>query len=96
VDSSLIASSLSDFRKHRLQFHRSGPFFTVFLSNSAAIGRQIRQKPSSLGPNFASMPKVRQAARFFYRKENEGMLMHKSNKPSLQFWIEARTMKFVT
>ncbi|APW45818.1 hypothetical protein BLL52_2129 [Rhodoferax antarcticus ANT.BR] len=54
--------SLSDLRKHRLQFDRSGPFFTVFSPLSQAMGLQIRQKLSSLGPNFASMPKVRQAA----------------------------------
>ncbi len=56
-------SSLSDFGKHRLQFDLSGAFFTVFLTNSWAIGLQIRQKLPSLGPNFASMPKARQAAR---------------------------------
>ncbi len=52
--------SLSDFRKHRLQFDRSGPFLasplfenTVFLPHSPAMGLQIRQKLASLGPNFA-------------------------------------------
>ncbi|MEY4563776.1 MAG: hypothetical protein RLZZ618_3053, partial [Pseudomonadota bacterium] len=30
-----------------------GPFFTVFLSHSGAMGLQIRQKLSSLGPIFA-------------------------------------------
>ena len=37
----------------RLQIDRSGPFFTVFLPNSWAIGLQIRQKLCSLGPIFA-------------------------------------------
>ncbi len=37
----------------RLQIDRSGPFFTVFLSHSRAVGRQIQQKLSSLGPIFA-------------------------------------------
>ena len=37
----------------RLQTDRSGPFFTVFLSHSWAMGLQIRQKLSSLGPVFA-------------------------------------------
>ena len=37
----------------RLQIDRSGPFFTVFLPNSSAIGLQIRQKLDSLGPIFA-------------------------------------------
>jgi hypothetical protein len=37
----------------RLQIGRSGPFFTVFLPHSRAMGLQIRQKPSSLGPLFA-------------------------------------------
>ena len=34
----------------RLQIDRSGPFFTVFLPHSGAMGLQIRQKLSSLGP----------------------------------------------
>ncbi len=38
---------------HRLQIGRSGPFFTVFLPHSLAMGLQIRQKLSSLGPIFA-------------------------------------------
>ena len=37
----------------RLQIDRSGPFFTVFLTHSSAMGLQIRQKLSSLGPIFA-------------------------------------------
>ena len=37
----------------RLQTDRSGPFFTVFLTDSGAMGLQIRQKLSSLGPIFA-------------------------------------------
>ena len=37
----------------RLQIGRSGPFFTVFLPHSLAMGLQIRQKLSSLGPIFA-------------------------------------------
>jgi hypothetical protein len=32
---------------------RSGPFFTGFLTHSWAMGLQIRQKLSSLRPNFA-------------------------------------------
>jgi len=32
---------------------RSGPFFTGFLTHSVAMGLQIRQKLSSLGPIFA-------------------------------------------
>jgi hypothetical protein len=34
----------------RLQTDRSGPFFTAFLPHSSAMGLQIRQKLSSLGP----------------------------------------------
>ena len=46
----------------RLQIDRSGPFFTVFLTDSGAMGMQIRQKLSSLGPIFACQtPQVRQA-----------------------------------
>ena len=36
-----------------MQIDRSGPFFTVFLTHSGAMGLQIRQKLSSLGPIFA-------------------------------------------
>jgi hypothetical protein len=32
---------------------RSGPFFTGFLTHSGAMGLQIRQKLSMLGPIFA-------------------------------------------
>jgi hypothetical protein len=32
---------------------RSGPFFTGFLTHSQAMGLQIRQKLSSLGPILA-------------------------------------------
>jgi len=32
---------------------RSGPFFTGFLTHGVAMGLQIRQKLSSLGPIFA-------------------------------------------
>jgi len=38
---------------HRLQIDRNGPFFTGFLTHSGAMGLQIRQKLSSLGPIFA-------------------------------------------
>jgi hypothetical protein len=38
----------------RLQIDRSGPFFTVFLPNSSAIGLQTRQKLVSLGPILAT------------------------------------------
>ena len=51
----------------RLQTDRSGPFLTsshsvntVFLSHSWAMGLQIRQKLSSLGPILAS-PLIQQA-----------------------------------
>ena len=37
----------------RLQIGRSGPFFTVFLPHSLAMGLQIRQKLFSLRPIFA-------------------------------------------
>jgi hypothetical protein len=37
----------------RLQIDPSGPFFTVFLAHSLAMGLQIRQKLASLGPIFA-------------------------------------------
>jgi hypothetical protein len=37
----------------RLQIGRSGPFFNVFFTQSTAMGLQIRQKLSSLGPLFA-------------------------------------------
>ena len=37
----------------RLQIDRSGPFFTVLFTHSGAMGLQIRQKLSSLGPIFA-------------------------------------------
>ena len=37
----------------RLQIDRSGPFFTVFLPHSRAMGLQIRQKLASLGPILA-------------------------------------------
>jgi len=39
--------------KRRLQIDRSGPFFTVFLAHSWAMGLQTRQKLPSLGPIFA-------------------------------------------
>ena len=37
----------------RLQIDCYSPFFTVFLTHSGAMGLQIRQKLSSLGPIFA-------------------------------------------
>ena len=40
-------------RNRRLQFGRSGPFFTAFLSHSRAMGRRMWQKLSSPGPIFA-------------------------------------------
>jgi len=40
----------------RLQIGRSGPFSTVFLPHSRAMGLQIRQKLSSLGPILVKPP----------------------------------------
>ena len=40
--------------ERRLRIDRSGPFFTAFLTHSGAMGLQIRQKLSSLGPILAS------------------------------------------
>ena len=39
--------------ERRLRIDRSGPFFTAFLTHSGAMGLQIRQKLSSLGPILA-------------------------------------------
>ena len=57
-DASALDNSTGDYHvtsrgKRRLRIDRSGPFFTVFLTHSGAMGLQIRLKLSSLGPILA-------------------------------------------